>query len=223
MKLSQQTLVILKNFAGINANLMVRAGNTLKTISAAQNIVAEAEIEESFDLDFGIYDLNEFLGSYGLLDEPDLDFSKSAVVLSSGKSKINYRFADESILTFPTKNINMPPVKLTVNITRDILASIAKAASTLGHTVASISNEGKNIVLSVVDPKNSTANTYATIIGEDYDGTASFNLQFPIANLKVIPGDYTVSLCAKPISLWKHDSLPISYHIALETTSTYAE
>lgn len=223
MKLSQQTLTILKNFSQINANLMVRSGNKLKTISAAQNIVASADIDETFDQDFGIYDLNEFLGSYALLEDPELDFSNSAVVLSSGKSKINYRFADESILTFPTKNINMPPVKLTVNITRDILASIAKAASTLGHTVASISNEGKNIVLSVIDPKNTTANTFSTIIADDYDGTASFNLQFPIGNLKVIPGDYTVELCAKPISHWTNNALPISYYIALETTSTFTE
>jgi hypothetical protein len=220
MKLSQQTLAILKNFSQINANLMVRKGNQLKTMANATNIFASADIEETFDQDFGIYDLNEFLSAYSLLDDPDLTFDSSAVVLSSGKSKITYRFADESVLAFPTKNVNMPPVEFTLDITREILGSISKAASALGHAICSVTNEGKNIVLNVRDPKNPTANTFSTVVAE-WTGSADFDLQIPIANLKVLPGDYTVSFCAKAISKWEHNSLPINYFIALEQTSTF--
>lgn len=220
-KISTQTLTFLKNFSGINKNLMVRAGTSISTISEAKNILAFATIEDGFDRDFGIYDLNEFLGAYGLLDDPVLEFEDSAVVLASGKSKISYRFADESILTFPTKKINMPSTDLKVEITEDTLNQVRKAASVLGNSVASIKKDKGAIVLSVVDPKNSTANTFSVVLEDTTDNTAEFDLQFLIANLKVIPGTYTVAISSKLISHWSHSTEPIEYYIALEKTSTY--
>lgn len=220
-KLSTQTITFLKNFSGINKNLMVRAGNTISTISEAKNILAFATIEENADRDFGIYDLNEFLGAYSLLDDPVLEFEDSAVVLASGKSKIRYRFADESILTFPNKKINMPSTDLKVEITEDTLNQVRKAASVLGNSVASIKKDKGSIVLSVVDPKNTTANTFSIVLEDTTDNTAEFDLQFLIANLKVVPGTYTVAISSKLISHWEHASDKIEYYIALEKTSTY--
>ena len=48
MKLSDNALAILKNFAGINNSILVKEGNKLRTISVAKNILAEAEIKEEF-------------------------------------------------------------------------------------------------------------------------------------------------------------------------------
>ena len=53
IKLSTQTLDILKNFSGINSNLVVKAGEPLSTISEAKNIMAIANISESFETGFG--------------------------------------------------------------------------------------------------------------------------------------------------------------------------
>ena len=61
MNLTDKTLTVLKNFAGINNSILVKEGNQLRTISVAKNILAEAEIEEDFPRQFGIYDLNQFL------------------------------------------------------------------------------------------------------------------------------------------------------------------
>ena len=52
MKLSDNALAILKNFAGINNSILVKQGNKLRTISVAKNILAEAEIKEDFPRDF---------------------------------------------------------------------------------------------------------------------------------------------------------------------------
>lgn len=220
-KLSPNTLTILKNFSGINKNLMARAGNVVSTISEAKNILAFATIDEKIDNDFGIYDLNEFLGAFALLDDPVLTFEDSSVSLVSGRSKVNYRFADESILTFPQKKITMPPSDLKVEISGETLGAIRKAASALGHTVASIKKDGGGITLSVVDPKNTTANTYSIVLEDSTDNTAEFDLQFLIANLKVIPGDYTVNISSKLISHWEHSTEQVEYYIALEKTSSY--
>jgi hypothetical protein len=183
--------------------------------------MAIANISEQFNSNFGIYDLNEFLGAYALLDDPVLEFDTSSVVLSSGKSKVRYRFADESILTFPTKKINMPAADLKVDVSAEVLNQIRKAASALGHTVASIKKENGGISISVVDPKNPTANTYSIVLADTTSNTAEFDLQFLIGNLKVIPGDYTVEISSKLISHWTHATEPVEYYIALEKTSSY--
>ena len=61
MNVSDNTLGILKNFAGINKSILVKEGNQLRTISVMKNILAEAQIPEDFPRQFGIYDLNQFL------------------------------------------------------------------------------------------------------------------------------------------------------------------
>ena len=38
MKLSDKTLTVLKNFAGINNSILVKQGNSLRTMSVAKNI-----------------------------------------------------------------------------------------------------------------------------------------------------------------------------------------
>lgn len=221
IKLSSQTLDILKNFSGINSNLVVKTGEPLATISEAKNIMAIANVPEQFTTNFGIYDLNEFISMFSLMQDPELDFSNDSVIFKSGRSRASYRFADESILTSPKNKINMPASDLTVHISSETLTQIRKAAGVLGHSILSISGNGGVITLSVVDPKNSSANTFSLVIDEQNSQTQSFDLQFLIANLKVLPGDYEVNIASKLISHWKNTGQDIQYYIALEKTSTF--
>ena len=109
MKLSDQTLNILKNFAGINNSILVKQGTQLRTISVAKNILAEAAIEEDFPRDFAVYDLNQFLNGLSLHQDPDLDFSpESYISIKEGKRRVKYFYADPNAvsythLTLPTK------------------------------------------------------------------------------------------------------------------------
>ena len=63
MKLSEHTISVLKNFASINQNLVIKEGSELQTMSAMKNIVSKATVEENFPKEFAIYDLNEFHAS----------------------------------------------------------------------------------------------------------------------------------------------------------------
>ena len=221
IKLSTQTLDILKNFSGINSNLVVKAGEPLSTISEAKNIMAIANISESFETGFGIYDLNEFISMFSLMQDPELEFSADSVIFKSGKTKASYRFADESILTSPKNKINMPQADLSVSITSDLLTQVRKAAGVLGHSIVSLKGEEGVVTLSVVDPKNSSANTFSVVLDENNSQQGSFDLQFLINNLKVLPGDYVVNISSKLISHWKNETIPVQYYIALEKTSTF--
>ena len=112
MKLSTETISVLKNFSTINANLMVKAGSSLSTMSAMKNIVAKAEVTEEFLSDFAIYDLNEFLSALSLFDKPDLEFGNDFVIITEeGTSKsLKYWFSDPSVVTTPSKEISMFPL-----------------------------------------------------------------------------------------------------------------
>ena len=46
MKLSEKTVNLLKNFAGINQSILFKKGNKLRTMSVMKNILAEAEVED---------------------------------------------------------------------------------------------------------------------------------------------------------------------------------
>ena len=94
MKLSEKTIEVLKNFSNINPNLVVSAGSNLKTISEAKNIMASADITETFENGFGIYDLNEFLSAFNLIDNPTLEFTDNAVKIKGDKTQVEYRFAN---------------------------------------------------------------------------------------------------------------------------------
>ena len=102
MKLSEKTLTVLKNFAGINNSILVKQGKQLRTMSVAKNILGEAQIEEEFPRNFAIYDLSEFLGVISLFNEPDFDFDTYYVSISDdNKASSQYFYADKSMVTVP--------------------------------------------------------------------------------------------------------------------------
>jgi hypothetical protein len=158
---------------------------------------------------------------FSLLQDPDLEFTNDSVQFKSGRTRASYRFADQSILTSPKNKINMPNGDVTVNITSELLTQVRKAAGVLGHSIVSLQGEDGVITLSVVDPKNSSANTFSVVLDEDNSQRGSFDLQFLINNLKVLPGDYVVNISSKLISHWKNEIIPVQYYIALEKTSTF--
>lgn len=222
MELTNNTMTVLKNFSGINQNLLVREGNTIKTISEAKNVLATAVVEESFPRPFGIYDLNEFIGVLGLVDQPRLKFEDESVTVgdSTGRSKVRYFFSPEETLTTPQKDINMPESEVKFSLDSDTLNKVKRAASTLGHSEMSVSVKDGTLTLSVVEAQNSTSNAFSIDIDGEFS-TPNFNFIMNINNLKLIPGDYEVELSSKFISRFKHKELNVQYWIALEKSSTF--
>ena len=222
MELNDNTLNVLKNFSTINQNLLVKQGNTVKTVSEAKNILSTAILDQEFPNDFGIYDLNEFIGVTGLVDTAHLKFDEDFVTVSdsTGRSKIKYFFAPEETLTTPTKDITMPECEVKFSLDNETLNKVRRAASTLGHSEVSIKPDNGTLTLSVADTQNSTANTYSIDVNGEFSG--DFNFVLSIANLKIIPGDYDVSISSKLIAEFAHKEMNVRYCIALEKTSTYS-
>lgn len=222
MNLSNETLAVLKNFASIQPNIVFRAGQELKTIAEAKNIVAKVTINETIPQDFGIYDLNDFLSSMSLFSSPTFAFTPDgkAANISENKSSLTYYFSDESSLTYPQKDVAMPAIDVTFTLTADTLKALQRATSLLSVSTVSVEDAGSGIVLRVKDPKNSTSNSFGTEVDGNPNGH-TFKFHFDIGNFKLLPGDYDVSISGKLISHFKHKVLPVEYWIALEKSSTY--
>lgn len=226
MKLSADTLAILKNFSGINSNIVLRHGSVIKTMAEAKNVLAKATVSEVFpDSDVGIYDLNEFLGVVSMFDAPEFKFSDdmNSVSIVEGKRSVKYFFSDTSILTFPSKDITMPKSEVSFTLTQDEINSLRKAASTLGVTDVVIFGDADSTeaFVKVSDVKDATSNSFKIELTGVSRRTEPFNFVFNIANFKLISGDYAVSVSSKLISHFKHQSLDLEYWIALEKNSTY--
>ena len=226
MKLSENTIAVLKNFSAINPNLVFRQGNELKTISVAKNILANATVDETFPIEFGVYDLNEFLNALSLFESPELNFASNEFVqLKEGPRALKYHFSAMDMLTTPSKNITMPNADIKFVLKDSDLALLRKASSNLGVSELTVcgAESAASITLQVADPKNPTSNVFTLDV--DLEGTVrpghAFKMVFNIANFKLIPGDYNVELSSKLISRFEHVSSKVEYFIALERNSEF--
>ncbi len=220
MKLSDNALAILKNFAGINNSILVKQGNKLRTISVAKNILAEAEIKEDFPRDFAIYDLNQFLNGLSLHQDPDLDFNQDSYLsIKEGKRRVKYFFADPNVIIAPPeKEITLPSQDVCFQLDSVTLEKLTKAAAV--YQLPDMSAIGENGVIKLVvrDKKNDTSNEYAIVVGETSD---DFEFNFKVENIKIIPGAYEVVVSSKLLSQFTNTQHNLKYYIALEPDSTF--
>jgi hypothetical protein len=225
MKLSSETIGVLKNFSSINSNIVIHPGNELKTISEAKNILATAKVSESFDTSFGIYDLNEFLSVLSMFKEPDVAISEdsSHALIKEGRSSVKYFFSDTSILTSPAKTIQLPSVDVSFKLTQDDMNALRKASSALGVTdvvFAGVAGSSDAIVR-VTDERDATANSFELSLTANSNIDEAFKVVFNISNFKFINGEYDVEISNKLISRFCGVNDTIEYFVALEKSSQF--
>ena len=222
MKLNQNTLETLKNFAGINTNILIKQGDELSTISTMRNIFAKATIKDEFTKEFGIYDLNQFLSLVSSVNKPEMSFKdKHLEIFNEGSPKKNKKlfYSDPSVIVSPTKAVNMPEAEVSFSLSQSNYKDLLKDALILqAPDLALIGTKGGDVVLKVFDKKNDTSNSSVIPVGEN--ATADYTFYFKVENMKMIDGDYDVSVSSKSISHFKHKTLPVEYWIALESDST---
>ena len=217
MKLSKETITLIKNFAGINSNLLLKSGNKVATISSQKNVMADTTVTESFPSDFGIYDLNEFLGAMSVFEDPELTFNDKYVTISQNGQSIKYFGASPDVLVAPTKSITFPDSDIDFTITSQQLDMIRKTAGVLRSEDLSIVGDGTNITAVVGDKKNATGNTFSEPVGAT---DKKFTVHLKVENLKMLPGDYTVSVSSKKISRFKGAG-DLVYYVAVEADSSF--
>ena len=220
MKLSESTLNLLKNFSSINQSILFKEGSKLRTISVMKNILVEANVTEEFGKDFGIYDLNQFLNGLSLHASPELDFtSDEYVVIKEGRMRSKYFFADPSVIVAPPeKEITLPSEDVKFELTSQQLEKLKKASSVYQLPDVSVVGEAGVIKLVARDKKNDTSNNFEIIVGDSED---EFTFNFKEENLKIVPGNYDVTVSSKLLSKFVNQNIDVVYYIALEPDSTF--
>lgn len=211
MKISNDTLAILKNFSTINSSLLIKSGNVLKTVSEQKTVMAKATVSETFPQEFPIYDLGQFLGAISLFGAPDLDFNEKYVVASEGKAKVRYRAAAEGLVVgAPEKDI---PVDAAVSfeLSADDFQSVIKAASVLSLPEIHISGVDGVISFSAADSGDAGANNFSREVGET---DRTFKQVIRVEYLKFLPRDFAVSIAAKGVV--KFEAKDVTYWCAVE-------
>lgn len=224
MKLSNETVAILKNFGAINQGILFKPGKTLKTVSSHKNILAEVSIKEDIPAEFGIYDLNNFLSVISLhKDDPSFEFDEKQVTIvgNKGRSKIKYRFTPSNmIVTPPEKQLTMPDAEIKFELTAEDFDWVMRAASVLSSPQVAIESDGKKVSIVTLDLQNDSAHTDALEISEGNGN--KFKMVFKTENItKLMPGSYDVFISSKGISHFKNKNVPLQYWVTTEAGSKF--
>lgn len=221
MKVSSQTLSVLKNFSEINENILVKPGSTIRTISTLKNVLAQAKVEENFEKEFGIYKLPEFLRSVELFEKPELNFNGGQYVTIKDekyKQHIKYFFADESVLVTPSKSIELPDRYVTFTFTKEKFERLMKGANSLALPDIALKGAEGKMTITASDKKNTSSNEYSVELGET---DKNFVAYFRMENFKQIEDDYDVAISQKGISHFIGKTRQVQYWIALENDSVF--
>lgn len=220
-KISKQTIELLKNFASINSNILVMPGNKIKTISNYKNVLAEATVEETFDTEFGIWDLNKLLGTISLFDSPTFEFNeKNVVIEGENGATVVYYYSEPKLLTTVNKELKMPAAVVNCEIKEENFKEIQRAAGVLQLPDLKISSEGDKIALTVHDRKDPSSNSYTFEVGDNPDDV-DFTFLFKVENMKMLSGDYNVEICKNSVAKFNNQAIDVSYWVAMEPDSTY--
>ena len=186
-----------------------------------KNILATASIKETFEQEFAIYDLPEFLRTLDLFETPTLKFNGGTSVGISGKdgkSSSKYTFADKSVIVAPTKTITMPDTEIAFKLTKDNLSKLMKGVVTLNLPDIEVIGNGSTISLVANDRKNKASNKFSIDIGTT---DKNFKAYFKAENFKMIEDDYDVVVSKQKISHFVARQKPVQYWIALEPESEF--
>jgi hypothetical protein len=215
MKLSNETLTVLKNFSTINQGIQFKQGKKLTTVSSSKTVLAQANLKDEFPQEFCIYDLNQFLSVYNLNKDSELDFTTSDVVFKSGKKKTNYRMtAPDMIVVPPNKEITLPSVDCEFTLSAEDYDSIMKAASVLSSPHITIKSDGESVEVITSDASDNSAHTNSTEVG--VGNGKKFSIVFKTENIKLIPGSYDVKISFKGIGHFQNTKEDVQYWIAFE-------
>jgi len=216
MKLSENTLSVLKNFATINSGVVLKSGQTQKTISPEKSILVEAKLDDNIPSEFGIYDLNQFLGNVTTLKNPELTFNSNSVTMDDGELSLNYFSCSTNlIISPPDKELVLKNVDCKFALSNSVLQKLLKIAQMNNLPNLTVIGKNAELRLKIHEKANDTSNEGSVKIGE-YAGE-DFSATFKTENLKLLPDDYNVELQNGAFAMFVNVAGNLKYFIALET------
>jgi hypothetical protein len=219
MKLSENTLAILQSFSNINKSILIKSGNIVKTKpELTDSPTVKAKIDETFPVDFAIYEFKKFLQIISLFDDPELDFKDTHVEIKDKNNKKSTIYYDDPRYVSGAdydKNLKLPSVDVSFEVDYDTIQSVIKSSKTLGHSEICFRGEDDKLYVSSFEKRQK--DNFSIQIGET---DKKFTMIFSISDFSIMKTKYDVELCFKGIA--KLESQNLTYWIAPLSKSTYS-
>lgn len=216
MKISKESISVLKNFATISNNLRIYPGNELATLSPQQSIFARATVPDTFPVEVCVYNLNSLLELLSYMGDQEVEFGEKSLIIKSNGSTFEYRYADPSVIIAPPagKSIDLDN-HYEFTLTAEDVNMINKAAAITA--AEAIVFEAKDGVFKVHIGDKANSMKQSKVLGQT---GLTFNAVLATENLRVLPEAYTVTLSKKKFLHFKSENKEVpQYWLALDPTS----
>jgi hypothetical protein len=223
MKLSAETIEILKNFSTINQSIQVKSGNTLSTISALKTVLATAQVPDTFPTEFAIYDLNKLLAKLSLYKDSELTFDADKVNFASAdKKRADYiKYCSPSVIvTPPDKKLSIGVPDFEFKLSKSDLEWQRKSASISGSPNFVFVGDGSKVYFVSKDIKDNSADVSKTEIGTT---DQTFEIVMKVENFKMIDDTYTVQIAKRGLAKFTAESRSLEYYVAIEAAQSKFE
>lgn len=230
MQISNETLVILKNFSTIEKRMEIKSGSTLRTRTGSVYVLAN--VAETFPnpkqvnrTEFGIYDMSNLLNVLSLFEDPDIEFGEDHLLISSanGLQEGKYGYAGQGslgLLPFPPKMHPLPEKHIEVTIPEEQLIKLQKAISYLEKPELKITSDGKVVRIGTGNHKNDKSNTFSMVFDGKPNGVKA-NIWIAKENLIMMKGSYAAYITPSYILFKNTSGYDLSYYVGVEPNSTF--
>ncbi len=224
LKLSPKTIDIIKNFSTINPSLLFRKGNILRTRNPGNNLYGVAQVAETFEQEFAVYDLSRFLTALSTFTDPELKFSEKSATIIEGDNKLKYTFCNiEDIVVAPDSDMKIPSPFVSVNLEKTKLERVLKAQAILSlPEFIIVGNDGK-LTLETTTTETKVTDSFVTAIGKT-DKNFKVVVKAELLTKLMTSNDYTLDISrnkSEGILSFRAVNNEISYFIAPEPNSVY--
>lgn len=196
MKLSNETMEILKHFATLNPAIMIEPNEENRIYSAAETkaLVGTCILKETFEKPFITTDLGRFLSVASLFTEPDFEFGDDSVRITSenGAQNMVFYYAPAHLVNQKNKlPKKQEDVAIEFCMSKDAFSRIRKASDVMGVSDIRVKAANGKITLSCLERKMATSNSFDLIVG-DCDPELDVDFYFKKQNLRLTEDDYSV-------------------------------
>jgi hypothetical protein len=206
--MKQETLTVLKNFAGINKYIRIDKGNTLVIYNQSIGLFAKAKVEDTFPKTFSIYDLNQLLATISLFNDPEITYNEASLDITSGRMSVKYRYSDSSITIDQPRDEpqGLPEPSFSFELKKELLQEILKASSVLGVKLVELSKDrirayNVDAYDKPLDNEYQSLIENATILNE----FEAKPVKIKIDALKMLQNDYTVFVSKHAVKFISQD------------------
>jgi hypothetical protein len=224
MKLSKETLEILKNLAVFQNQLLIESGDTLR-IKPSSALYIEAHVPEKFPTELAVPDLAAFNKIIGWVNEPELDYDADKIRIVDGETG-----REEVIIPLAQAPLKVPRVPqggpkvassgIEFDLTEATWRKIEKAASLLyAPEIRIVSKDG---ILSIFTHNSKLPNSPSYEIDiPPSRNDVTCNCILSLDNARFLKGAYLVTV-ASGYSRFKNISgRDITYWVAHEHGSSF--